>query len=63
METKYSCRRFILAVFFSIVSSCALFAGFIGGGEFCSLAGLVLGAYGGADVMAKKHKMENGQNV
>lgn len=55
METKYSCRRFILAVFFSIVSSCALFAGFIGGSEFCSLAGLVLGIYGAADVTHKKN--------
>ena len=60
MDQKYTCRRFILAFLFAIVACGCVIAGTISGGEFCSVVGVVLGVYGGADVMHKKHKMDSG---
>lgn len=57
IREKYTCRRFILSLLFSVVACGLAIAGSISGGEFCSIVGVVLGVYGGADVMHKKHKM------
>ena len=61
MGKKYTCRRFILAFLFAIVSCGCVIAGIISGGEFCSIAGVVLGIYGGADVINKRDKMKHNE--
>ena len=60
MGKKYGCRRFILAFVFSITGCGCVITGTISGGEFCSLACVVLGAYGGADVAHKLNTMKHG---
>lgn len=60
MHTKYGCRKFILASFVTVVSSCALFAGIVDGREFCGIVGVVFGTYVGGDVVHKKNQSNNG---
>ena len=46
-------RKYFLAIFFSVVSTLGLFFGKITGGEFVTLAGVILGLYGAANVATK----------
>jgi len=43
-------RKFAIAMLFSISTIVALFTGFLGGGEFITAMGLILGLYGAANV-------------
>ena len=43
-----------MAVLFSLTSVVGLFTGALSGGEFLGAAGLILGLYGGANVMERK---------
>ncbi len=46
-------RKFIIASFFSVASTVALFADKLSGGEYVALAGVVLGLYATANVVEK----------
>ena len=43
---EFTKRRFILAVFFSLSSTLALFTRFMGGGEYVAAMTAILGLYG-----------------
>lgn len=51
---KYRSRKFILAGFFTLTGTVALFLGGLSGGEWIALATVVLGLYGAADVTDQK---------
>lgn len=52
-EPRQSHRKFILACFFSLAGAAALFIAKMSGGEFITLAALILSIYGGANVAEK----------
>lgn len=54
MDTKHRSRKFILAMLSLLSGIVALFAGYLSGGEFLGLVGLVLGLYGAANVAQNK---------
>lgn len=51
---KYRSRKFLLAAFFTGTGMIALFTGHLTGGEWISLAGLIVGLYGASDVADQK---------
>ena len=53
MNDRYTSRKFILAVFFSLASTVGLYFGHITDSNYVIIVGLVLGLYGGSNVMAK----------
>lgn len=54
MDQIFRNRKYSLAVLFSLTSVVGLFTGALSGGEFLGAAGLILGLYGGANVMERK---------
>lgn len=54
MDEKYRSRKFILAAISLVVGSVGLFTGEIESGDFYLLVGIILGAYGTANVMEKR---------
>lgn len=52
-EPRQSQRKFILACLFALSGASALFIAKMSGGEFITLAALILGIYGGANVAEK----------
>lgn len=53
MNDKYTSRKFLIAVFFSLASTVGLYFGHITDSNYVVIVGLVLGLYGGSNVMAK----------
>lgn len=51
---KYRSRKFLLAAFFTLAGTAALYLGKLSGGEWISLAGLIVGLYGASDVADQK---------
>ena len=56
MSDKYRSRKFILAVFFSLASTVGLYFGHITDSNYVMIIGLVLGLYGGSNLMANNKK-------
>ena len=54
-ERLYS-RKFILTVVILLIATVALFTDVLAGAEWVTVSTLVLGIYGGANVMAEKNK-------
>lgn len=54
LSVRARSRKFILAVFFALTGAVALFTGHLSGAEFIGLTGLVIGLYGGANVMEER---------
>ena len=50
MDRIFRQRKFVLALIFTFTGIAALFLGFLTGGEFIMLVGLILGLYGAANV-------------
>lgn len=55
-DEKYRSRKFLLAVFFAVTGTLALFVGKIDGAVWVSMVGLVLGLYGAANVAYERVK-------
>ena len=51
MDAKYRSRKFILACGCLVVGALGLFVGVVTGSEFVGLAAVILGLYGGANVV------------
>ena len=56
---KHFSRKFILAVLCFVLTAVGLIIGRITSGDTVLLVGLILGLYGGANVMQKKVVQEN----
>jgi len=56
-DNKFRSRKFILAMIYTIAGIIALFMGYITGGTFLGLVGLVLGLYGFTNNMDKRNKL------
>lgn len=55
MDTRYKSRKFIVAAFFAASGTCLLISGHLDGTQWVTLAGLVLGLYGGANALDSRH--------
>lgn len=56
----YTSRKFILTVIIGLIATVALFTGFLTGGEWITINTLILGIYGGANVLSERNKNGNG---
>ena len=59
---KFTCRRFIISSVIWSGSFIALLAGKLGGSEFTTVSGLVLGCYSFADVTNKSNILKGGKS-
>lgn len=55
-KRRFTSRKFALAVFFALVSTVAVFTGFLNGTQYISAVTLILGLYGTGDLLDKKVK-------
>ena len=56
MKDKLGSRKWILTVFFSLVTTVALFTGHVASSEFMGIAMALIGVYNAANVMGKKYE-------
>ncbi len=55
MKDKLGSRKWLLTVFFSVVTTIALFTGHVNSGEFMGIAMALIGVYQAMNVMGKKY--------
>lgn len=56
MDTRYKSRKFLTAAFFAVSGTVLLIAGYLDGSQWVTLAGLVLGLYGGANALDARNQ-------